>query len=153
VNQIVAAGLGVVLVGATLPAGIDVTSDAARLAVHRCAEAGHKVSVAIVGPEGDLRALLRGDGAPPHSVESARRKAYTAMTFGKSTEELAKLVTSMPDASGLTRLDGTMFVGGGVPIRRAGEVIGGVGVAGANGPGHDEKCAVAAAVLLEGAKP
>jgi uncharacterized protein GlcG (DUF336 family) len=148
-----ATALAILLAGATLPASLDTATDAARLAVHRCADAGHKVSVAIVGPEGELRVLLRGDGAPPHSIESARRKAYTALTFGKPTEELAKLVTSMPDASGLTRLDGTMFVGGGVPIRRAGEIVGGVGVAGANGPGHDEKCAVAAAALLEGSKP
>jgi uncharacterized protein GlcG (DUF336 family) len=143
----------VALALAALPASIDVANQAALLAVHECAATGQKVSVAIVGPEGELRVLLRGDGAPPHSAEAARRKAYTAASFGRSTEELVTLIKNVPDAAGLTRLDNTLFVGGGLPIRRSGEVIGGVGVSGATGPGLDEKCARSAADFLERLAP
>jgi uncharacterized protein GlcG (DUF336 family) len=142
------------LAAATLPARVETSTAAALLAVQTCAATGQKVSVAIVGPEGEVRVLLRGDGAPPHSPEAARRKAYTSASFGKTTEELVTLITTKPDAAGLTRLDNTLFVGGGLPIRRGGEVIGGVGVSGANGPGLDEKCAHAAADIIEkGGKP
>jgi uncharacterized protein GlcG (DUF336 family) len=139
---------------ATLPASVETSTAAALLAVHTCAATGQKVSVAIVGPEGELRVLLRGDGAPPHSPEAARRKAYTSASFGKTTEELVTLITTKPDAAGLTRLDNTLFVGGGLPILRSGALIGGVGVSGATGPGLDEKCARAAADIIEkGGKP
>jgi uncharacterized protein GlcG (DUF336 family) len=138
---------------ATLPASVDMSNQAALLAVHECAATGQKVSVAIVGPEGEVRVLLRGDGAPPHSPDAARRKAYTSASFGRSTEELVTLIRTVPDAAGLTRLDYTLFVGGGLPVRRGGELIGGVGVSGANGPGLDEKCARRAADFLERLTP
>jgi uncharacterized protein GlcG (DUF336 family) len=147
--------LGLTALGLTvLPTGVDKASQAGLLAVYACANAGHKVSVAIVGPEGEIRVLLRGDGAPPHSLEAARRKAYTSASFGKATEELMTLITTKPDAAGLTRLDNTLFVGGGIPIRRDAEIIGGVGVSGATGPGLDEKCARIAVDFIEkGDKP
>lgn len=127
-------------------------ADAALAAIRACAGKGQQVSVAIVGAEGEPRAILRGEGAPPHSVESARRKAYTAASFGKPTAELAALVASHPDAAGLTRLDDTLFVGGGLPLMRDGKSVGGIGVAGSNGAGLDEECARVGAARLIGDK-
>jgi len=51
------------------------------------AECGDHVSVAVVDRTGRLRVFLQGDGAAPHNIELARRKAYTAETFGRPTEE------------------------------------------------------------------
>src|SRR6266849_150928 len=53
------------------------------------AECGTRVSVAVVDRAGRLRVFLQGDGAAPHNIELARRKAYTARTFGRPTAEWA----------------------------------------------------------------
>src|SRR6478609_10543773 len=50
-----------------------------------------RVSVAVVDRAGRLRVFLQGDGAAPHNLELARRKAYTARTFRRTSAEWAKL--------------------------------------------------------------
>jgi uncharacterized protein GlcG (DUF336 family) len=124
-------------------------ADAALAAIRACAARNQAVSVAIVGPQGEERATLRAADAPPHSMESARRKAYTAASFAQSTADLARLLRDHPDAAGLARLDNTLFVGGGLPLMVKGHSLGGVGVAGSNGPGFDEACARVALARLE----
>jgi uncharacterized protein GlcG (DUF336 family) len=47
-------------------------------AAMECAANGVGLSVAVVDRSGQLRVLMRGDGTPPHGMELARRKAYTA---------------------------------------------------------------------------
>src|SRR6266581_4680557 len=54
------------------------------------AECGTRVSVAVVDRAGRLRVFLQGDGAAPHNIELARRKAYTARTFGRPSAEWAQ---------------------------------------------------------------
>src|SRR5712691_9035448 len=54
------------------------------------AECGVRTSVAVVDRAGRLRVFLQGDGAAPHNLELARRKAYTARTFQRSSAEWAK---------------------------------------------------------------
>src|SRR6187401_426196 len=44
-------------------------------AAMECANNGVGLSVAVVDRSGGLRVLLRGDSAPPHGAELARRKA------------------------------------------------------------------------------
>src|SRR5271155_4774150 len=51
------------------------------------AECGSRVSVAVVDRAGRLRVFVQGDGAAPHNLELARRKAYTARTFGRTSLE------------------------------------------------------------------
>ena len=52
------------------------------IAQEALAECGTHVSVAVVDRAGRLRLFVQGDGASPHNIELARRKAYTAETFG-----------------------------------------------------------------------
>jgi uncharacterized protein GlcG (DUF336 family) len=52
---------------------------------------GVNTSVAVVDRAGRPRVLLQGDGAAPHNLELARRKAYTARTFRRTSAEWAKL--------------------------------------------------------------
>jgi len=51
------------------------------------AECGVKTLVAVVDRAGRLRVFLQGDGAAPHNLELARRKAYTARTFQRTSAE------------------------------------------------------------------
>jgi uncharacterized protein GlcG (DUF336 family) len=90
--------------------------------------------------------LLRGDGAGPHLLDSARRKAYTAASSNSRTSAMSKAVderSGVPDPH-LVYLEGVLMVGGGVPILAGGELIGAIGVAGSPGSVHDEECADAA---------
>ena len=107
-------------------------------ALAECKSRGYAVSVVVVDRAGDTLVALRGDEAPPHTMENARRKAYTARTFKMTTEEFAKLVASNPVRREQTTLPGVIAIPGGVPLIVNGDAIGGVGLSGS--PGVDEPC-------------
>src|SRR5438105_10794697 len=65
-------------------------------ALDQCEQDGNSVSVAVVDYAGRLRVFLQSDNANPHNLELARRKAYTARTFGRSSAEWAKRTTELP---------------------------------------------------------
>ena len=76
----------------------------------------------------------------PHSLELARRKAYTARTFGRPTSEWSAASEPGKDAAAQRQLAEVIALGGGYPIKVGNETIGGVGVSGNNQLG-DEGCA------------
>src|SRR5947209_17239263 len=94
------------------------------------AECGTRVSVAVVDRAGRLRVFLQGDGAAPHNIELARRKAYTALTFRRPSAEWAKR-TAEGDIAGQRSLTDVIPLGGGVPIMIGNDAIGAVGLSGA----------------------
>jgi uncharacterized protein GlcG (DUF336 family) len=103
------------------------------------AECGSRVSVAIVDRAGRLRAFVQGDGAAPHNLELARRKAYTARTFGRTSIEWAQRTETQ--LQGQRQLAEVIPLQGGVPIKVGEETIGGVGLSGApNGGPQEEAC-------------
>ena len=108
--------------------------------LEQCAKDGYKVSVVIVSNDGVVRASLRGDGTAPHTMEFARRKAYTARTRNQTSLEFMKL-TDNPASAYLKQIPDVVGVGGGVPIRVGNVPIGAVGVSGAPGGEKDEVCA------------
>jgi uncharacterized protein GlcG (DUF336 family) len=108
--------------------------------IEQCTKDGYKVSVVIVDNAGLLRASLRGDGTNPHTMEFARKKAYTARTRGQTSLEFMKL-TENPANGYLRQIPDTVAVGGGVPIKVGDVTIGAVGVSGAPGGEKDEVCA------------
>ncbi len=111
-------------------------------AMEDCAKTGYKVSVVIVDNAGIVRASLRGDGTSPHTMEFARRKAYTARTRNQTSLEF-KAATDTPASAYLLQIPDVVAVGGGVPIKIGGVAIGAVGVSGAPGGEKDEVCALA----------
>ena len=108
--------------------------------LEQCTKDGYKVSVVIVDNAGQVRASLRGDGTNPHTMEFARKKAYTARTRGQTSLEFMKL-TDNPASAYLRQIPDVVAVGGGVPIKAGGVTIGAVGVSGAPGGEKDEVCA------------
>lgn len=110
--------------------------------IEQCTKDGYKVSVVIVDFAGLVHASLRGDGTNPHTMEFARKKAYTARTRGQTSLEFMKL-TDNPANAYLRQIPDVVAVGGGVPIKIGNMTIGGVGVSGAPGGEKDEVCALA----------
>ena len=104
------------------------------------AECGINTSVAVVDRAGRLRVFLQGDGASPHNLELARRKAYTARTFRRTSADWAKRTETTN--TGQRMLADVIPLGGGVPINVGDETIGGVGLSGAPmGQEQEEACA------------
>ena len=129
---------------------LELSTQAAMAAIKKCHDDGFKVSVAIVDQSGLLKVQLKADGAGPHTLDSSRRKAYTANSLRDSTHKYAMLVAQKPELQSLTRLnESILLLGGGFPIKVGGEVVGGIGVGGAPGAQFDEVCASAALKVLK----
>ena len=111
-------------------------------ALESCKKDGYRVSVSVVDRTGVLRAMGRADGAGAHTVDSSRKKAYTAASVRRPTSELADLITKVPSLQALRDINSEILIlGGGLPIEISGEVLGGIGVGGAPGAHLDDACA------------
>lgn len=127
---------------AVLPIGL--AGKAIQASLDICNKDGYRVSVSIVDRAGVLRAMARADGAGPHTVDSSRKKAYTAASFRRPTIELAELISKVPTLQALREMnDQVLILGGGLPIEIGGEIVGGIGVGGAPGAHLDDACAQA----------
>jgi uncharacterized protein GlcG (DUF336 family) len=115
-------------------------------AVAACRAGGFRVGVAVIDSAGEARAMLTADGSDGSHVFVAMRKAEAALTFARPSSQVAALVGH--DKAQMARVSPAMFIeGGAVPIRRAGAIIGAIGVSGAGGAPigqRDETCAQAA---------
>jgi len=118
--------------------------------VAQCAQKGHPVVAVVVDLDGVRQALLRGDGAPIHSMDNAYFKAYTSasLTLARkedSTKAVAdRMAKAAPTTVPQTPLPNVTFAQGGVAIMAGGATIGAIGVSGAPGGNIDEACARAA---------
>lgn len=111
----------------------------AQTAYEKCTAEGYGVSVVVVGRDGETLVALRGDKAGPHTLENARRKAYTARTFRVATSDYAKrYADNDPVVHQQVTLPNIIAIPGGLPIKVGDEVIGGAGLSGT--PGVDEPC-------------
>ena len=111
--------------------------------VERCRADGFSVSVTVVDGSGLLKAFLRDEGNGPHTIDLSRRKAYTALTFASRFPTSLAFATARGSTLGspMPNVEGTVGVGGGVPIKVGDVAIGAVGVSGAVGGDKDEVCA------------
>jgi uncharacterized protein GlcG (DUF336 family) len=118
--------------------------------VAQCARNGYKVVAVVVDLDGVRQAVLRGDGAPVHSMDNAYYKAYSIASIGLSrkeetTKQMAdRMAKAAPSTVPQTPLPNITYAQGGVAIMANGNTIGGLGVSGAPGGNFDEDCARAA---------
>ena len=117
--------------------GLHAAIKAARGAIRECRKRGYSVAVAIVEPSGLLQIVLRDRFAGPHTIETARRKAWTAVSFRRSTGELANMLSKGRIPTQVQHIHGALLVGGGYKIEADGHTLGGIGVSGAP-PGKSE---------------
>jgi uncharacterized protein GlcG (DUF336 family) len=116
-------------------------------ALEDCKAKGYPVSVVVVDRDGVNVVALRGDGAGPHTMENARRKAYTALTFKMTSEDFAKAMEANPTRRQQATLPGVIGIPGGVPVKVGNDVVAGVGLSGS--PGVDEPCVRAGLAKVE----
>jgi uncharacterized protein GlcG (DUF336 family) len=106
-----------------------------------CRDKGYQTAVAVVDRFGILQVLLRDRFAGPHTVEVARRKAWTAVSFRTDTLTMAENTQVGKPQSGVRYVPGALMVGGGVTVESAGSIVAAVGVSGAPGGDLDDACA------------
>lgn len=106
---------------------------------------GVPMVIAVVDSSGNLIALQRMDGALLVSLDIAVNKAYSAVAIKLATHDLAKLAQPGQPLFGIHNADGGRIVifGGGFPLKRGNDIIGGIGVSGGSVE-EDMLCAEAA---------
>jgi len=123
--------------------------------VAQCARNGYKVVAVVVDLDGVRQAVLRGDGAPIHSMDNAYYKAYTLASMGlarkeESTKQIAERMAKAPPSNvPVFPLPNITYAQGAVAIIANGETIGALGVSGAPGGNFDEECARAALAKIK----
>ena len=88
---------------------------------------GAKMNIAVVDAGGNLVAHVRMDGAFIGSIGVSIDKAWTSAAFKHATADLQEICVPGGPAYGLqlSNQGRVMTFGGGLPIRREGEVVGG----------------------------
>jgi len=125
-------------------------AEAVAEAVASCTKQNYFVSSVLVDADGVRQAVLRGDRAGSHTLDSAFDKAYTAVTFKADTSALFERSKTAAGFTNLfTQVPHLILLGGGVPIKSGDEVVGAIGVAGAPGANFDEECAKAGLAKIQ----
>lgn len=119
---------------------LETALELAQATLSDCRKRGFQVAVSVVNRFGNEQVTLKDRFAGPHTSETARRKAWTAVSFGTDTLALAELTQPGRLESGIRSVTGVLALPGGVPVRAAGSMVGGVGVSGAS-PEMDDACA------------
>jgi len=120
-----------------------------------CAQKGYTVTAVVVDLDGVRQALLRGNGAPIHTLDNAFFKAYSAasLTLARkedSTKAVAeRMAKAAPTTVPSTPLPNVTYAVGGVTIMAGGAPIGAIGVSGAPGGQFDDDCARAAIAKIQ----
>ncbi len=128
--------------------------EAAQTALATCTANGVKAAASVVDSEGVLRLLISVDGASKGAVESSTKKAVTSVKLKAATYDVAEKMKTDPALKAKMDADTTLFVRpGGLPIMVGNELIGAIGVGGAqtaNGvPGGERDMACAKAGLAK----
>ena len=120
-------------------------------AVAACASQGYAASATIIDADAVVVAALRGDGAPVHTIEASREKAYAAASFapifkldssGAAADLVARVNNAAPPGTIPFQTPEHMIVrAGGLAIKMGDEILGAIGVGGAPGANFDENCA------------
>jgi uncharacterized protein GlcG (DUF336 family) len=124
-------------------------SEATMTAVATCEKNGYAVTATIVDANGQVRSVAKADLAGPHTVDSSRQKAYTAVSLGPTfdvatTGEVAAKAQASPTGPALAAVPGFLLFAGGIVIKSGDIILGGIGVGGAGNGDKDQICARAA---------
>jgi uncharacterized protein GlcG (DUF336 family) len=132
---------------------LSLAMEAAMEAVAVCEKSGYRVTATVMDASGVIKAIAKGDLAPPHTLDSSRGKSYAAVSLGPNfseptTSAIVARVANGPAFGPLQHLPGVFLVPGGVLIKSGDDVVGAIGVGGAPGGDKDEVCAQAAVAKI-----
>ena len=117
---------------------MDVAQMMAQSAIMQCRADGYRVSATVLDNGGNVRVVIRDDGAGVGTLDLSHRKAYSALIFRRTSAETAKAFGAMSPPPNIA---GAVMLAGGVPIKVGSDTIGAIGISGAPGGDKDEACA------------
>jgi len=109
------------------------------------------VTVVVVDESGVTKEMVRMDGAPLVSVQTAINKAYAAASIGMPPDEFYAAIES--DGAAVAEFatrPGLALIAGGLPVIADGRIAGAIGVAGAMTGAEDRRIAEVAVAKATG---
>jgi uncharacterized protein GlcG (DUF336 family) len=101
----------------------------------------YALGVAVVNSAGEPILVYLPDGSEPSHGYTAVRKAYTAAKLKTDTTPLVEKAQKDPEFAATIKADpNLMAFHGGLLLKAGTEVLGAIGVSGAEPGGHDDEC-------------
>ncbi len=130
---------------------LDMAMAMAQGSLEKCRANGYKCAVTVLDAAGRTIIALQDDGAMLHRLDVSHKKAYTALVYRRPSKEVVegwskKTAEPVPLLEGTMPnppIEGTIDMGGGLPIIVDKDVIGAIAVSGAPGWDNDEACSKA----------
>jgi uncharacterized protein GlcG (DUF336 family) len=119
----------------------ELANQAVAAVVAKCAGQGYAETGVLVDADGLRQAVLPGDRAGAHTLDSAFAKASTAASFKTDTTALVERSKTVTVSANLFKLPHLLLLGGGIVVKLGDEVVGAIGAAGAPGGDLDDACA------------
>ena len=130
---------------------LDMALAMAQGSLAKCRSMNYKCAIAVLDATGRTLIAMEDDGAMLHRFDVAHKKAYTALVYRRPSRQVVegwskKMTDNVPLEEGTIPsppVEGTIAMGGGLPIKVGNDVIGAIAVSGAPGWPMDEACAQA----------
>jgi len=118
---------------------IDLALQAVQAIAQACKQ--YPLGVAVVNSLGAPILVYIPDGSEAAHTYTAIRKAYTTVKFKVPTSDLTIRAAQDPQFATMIKADPNLIAfKGGIPLNVGGDIIGAIGVSGAEPGGHDEEC-------------
>jgi uncharacterized protein GlcG (DUF336 family) len=118
---------------------IDLALEAAKAIVEACK--GYHVGVSVIDSAGTPKLYYIPDGTDGSHAYTGFRKAYTALTFRMPTSQVGPLTKSDASVAAKVRADTNFLTfAGGMLLNAGDQIIGAIGVSGAEPSAKDEEC-------------
>src|ERR1700730_18258008 len=128
---------------------LDLAVEGAKATVVACK--GCHISVSVIDSAGTPKLYYVPDGTDGSHAYTGFRKAYTALSFKMPTSQVGALTKTDPAVVARIKADPNMLTfAGGLLLKAGDEVIGAVGVSGAEPSAKDEECAIAGIDRIKG---
>jgi uncharacterized protein GlcG (DUF336 family) len=101
----------------------------------------YPLGVAVVNSQGAPILVYIPDGSEAAHTYTAIRKAYTSVKFKVPTSDLTIRAAQDPQFAAMIKADPNLIAfKGGIALKVGNDIIGAIGVSGAEPGGHDEEC-------------
>ena len=118
---------------------LELAIEAAKAIVEACK--GYHVGVSVIDAAGTPKLYYIPDGTDGSHAYTGFRKAYTALTFKMPTSQVGALTKTDPAVVARIKADTNLLsFAGGLVLKAGDEVIGALGVSGAEPSAKDEEC-------------
>jgi uncharacterized protein GlcG (DUF336 family) len=118
---------------------LDLAVEAAKATVVACK--GYNISVSVIDSAGTPKLYYVPDGTDGAHAYTGFRKAYTALTFKMPTSQVGPLTKTDPSVAAKIKADTNLLTfAGGMLLMAGDEIVGAIGVSGAEPSAKDEEC-------------